>query len=118
MKIPKILLFILVVTIAACSSSQPAQNLNYGNIMYSGGNGKNYSKAIVIQNAGNMNQGMKAIKHYLSETYGKQGPDWVIFSKGAKEEEGKEYYIYEIAVKESKRTKMIYFDVTDFWGKY
>ncbi|MDZ7743050.1 MAG: hypothetical protein U5Q03_15260 [Bacteroidota bacterium] len=115
MKIPKILFVILVVTMSSCSSPQATGNLNYGNIKYSGGNGRNYKKAIVIENAGNMNQGMKAIKHYLAETYGKQGPDWVMFGKGMKEQDGKTYYLYEIAVKGSKKTKVIYFDVTGFW---
>ncbi|MCF8227342.1 MAG: hypothetical protein K9G58_06165 [Bacteroidales bacterium] len=118
MKLSRFFSLLLIITAYSCSSPKPAQNLDYGNISYEGGNGKNYKKAVVIRNADNMNQGMKAIRHYLTETYGKQGPDWVMFSKGQKEQDGREYYLYEIALKDKKRTKIIYFDVTGFWGKY
>jgi uncharacterized protein YcfL len=110
------ILFLLI--LMGCSTHKTAQNLNFGKITYSDNNGKNYENAIVINNAENVKQGRKAEIHYLTEAYGKQGSDWVMFSKGHKQLDGKEYDVIEIAIKGSKKTVIVYFDVTDFWEKY
>jgi hypothetical protein len=102
----------------ACSPMPEVQVAKFGQVSFAGGNGSSYKNAILIENAKNFFEGRKAVNHYLKERFGEQGTKWVLFSKGHKQIDNKEYDVLEIALEDSKKTKIIYFDVTGFYGKY
>lgn len=111
---------VMIVLLAGCGSSRPAKGtvtLSHGDVRFEGGNGKNFKKAVVIKGAENTREGVDAEMYYLKAHYGERGKDWIMLSKGQQEKDGKYYELIEIGLEDKKKSEIIYFDISSFYGK-
>jgi len=82
-------------------------------LLFDGGDGSSMAQAVIIKNAKNEEDGVRAESRWISEVH----PDW---RKGKQatliEKNGKHYDQIEYKAFDGM-TKTVFFDITDFWGK-
>ena len=83
---------------------------------YSNHNGKSLKDAIIILDASNTMEGVDAEYDYLNDKYGKQGINWKLKRQSLIFQDGLKYDKMEIILKDGTE-KIIYFDITVFFGK-
>ena len=88
-----------------------------GNITFEGGPGDTLETAIVIKGAADHMAGVAAEYHYLEKTFGRRQVDWRILRQSLVRREGKAYDLMQIELANGTR-KDIYFDLSDFFGKF
>ena len=86
-------------------------------IKFSKNSGESIEDAIKILNASNESEGVTAEYQYLSERYGERGTDWKLERQSLLSEKGRSYDKMEIALSDGTK-KTIYFDISDFFGKF
>ena len=102
-------------------------------VVYSGGNrgnkvpcsqhegsscdGSSMENAIQILGANNSFEGMQAEYQYLSDKFGVRGTDWNLDMQSLAEDKGKRYDVMMVDLKDGTKLS-IYFDITDFFGKF
>lgn len=98
--------------------SDSRENLIYkGYITFSNNNGESIDDAIIIRNAKTDLEGIDAEYYYLEKRFGKRGTDWNLDQQSLVNEDGANYDAMDITLSDgSKQT--IYFDITDFFGKF
>jgi hypothetical protein len=98
--------------------SDSSENLTYkGNVTFSNNNGESIDDAIIIRNAKTDLEGIDAEYYYLEKRFGKRGTDWNLDQQSLVNEDGANYDAMDITLSDgSKQT--IYFDITDFLGKF
>ena len=100
------------------SESDSSENLTYkGYITFSNNNGESIEDAIIIRNAQTDLEGVDAEYYYLEKRFGKKGPDWNLDQQSLMNEDGAYYDAMDITLSDG-RTLTIYFDITDFLGKF
>ncbi|NQT65319.1 MAG: hypothetical protein HQ554_03980 [FCB group bacterium] len=87
------------------------------NIKYLGGNGSSMEDAIKITNAGNSENGIASEYAYIEKHYGKRKVDWELIKQIFDKKNGKMYDILQIQIILDNQKKVIYFDITDFYGR-
>ena len=92
------------------------QDLN--KIEYSGGNGNSIENAIIILKAKNSYEGIPAEYAYIEKLYGKRSVDWMFISQSLVSKKNKHYDVLTIVKLPSKKEMIIYFDISNFYGKY
>jgi len=85
-------------------------------IEYAGGKGTSYEDAIIIKNAKNSYDGVPAEYDYLNATLGKRGTDWISLGQSLQHHNNKSFDV--IHVVKQKDTMDVYFDITEFFGKF
>lgn len=85
-------------------------------IEYSGGKGTSYEDAIIIKNAKSSYDGIPAEYAYMSANFGKRGTDWNSFGQSLEQKNNK--YFDVINIVKQKDTIDVYFDITEFYGKF
>ena len=124
-----IILFGLSLLISSCGTTFQRSNLARFNRGYSrnidltdieflGGNGDSIENAIIIKNAGNSENGIASEYAYIEKHYGKRTIDWEKTKQSLDEKDGKFYDILQIKIISDNQTEIIYFDITDFFGKH
>ena len=103
-------------TTSVKNKSPIAQDLS--NIEYAGGDGTTMDTAIIILNATNGFQGISAEYAYLGKKYGKRGSDWIFLKQALLYEKDKKYDLLTFKIPPSNDEINIYFDITNFFGKY
>ena len=100
------------------SESDSREDLTYkGYITFSNNNGESIDDAIIIRNAKTDLEGIDAEYYYLEKRFGKRGTDWNLDQQSLVNEDGANYDAMDITLSDgSKQT--IYFDITDFFGKF
>ena len=129
-------LFIFVLIIEGCSSSQHSRISNdqileqrkkeyehvteligQGSIKFLGGNGSSMERAIVVDGAKGEREGVAAEYIYISNEKGVRNRDWKLTAQSELVENKKEYdYLNIQSLKDSSVTDF-YFDITGFYGK-
>jgi hypothetical protein len=100
------------------SKGDSSENLTYkGYITFSNNNGESIDDAIIILNAQTDSEGVEAEYHYLEKRFGKKGTDWSLDQQSLVNEDGAYYDAMDITLSDG-RTLNIYFDITDFFGKF
>ena len=79
---------------------------------YSGGEGASHEQAVIIKGAKNEEVGVAAEYAWLRKRY----PGYRTNSQSASSSDGKHYDMIEITTPEG--IKRVYFDITDFYGKW
>ena len=95
----------------------PADNattqLPVGTIAYEGGDGSSLEKAVVIKHAADEEAGVDAEAAWIAQTH----PGWQKGNQALLSENGKSYDRIEYTTP-AGTTEVIYFDISDFFGKY
>ncbi len=95
-----------------------SENLTYKSyITFSNNNGESIDDAIIIRNAQTDLEGVDAEYYYLEKRFGIRGTDWNLDQQSLMNEDGMYYDALDITLSDS-RTLTIYFDITDFLGKF
>jgi hypothetical protein len=95
-----------------------SRKIDLTDIEYLGGDGSSIENAIIIKNAGNSENGIASEHAYIEKQYGKRTIDWEIIKQSLDEKEGKVYDILQIQIILDNQVKILYFDITDFFGKH
>lgn len=113
-------LLVIIALAVSCGTTKEAPGtvtLSYGDVRFEGGNGKNFKQAVRIEGAESTKDGVEAEMYYIESHFGKRGDDWILLSKGQQEKDGVHYDIVEIGIEGNDRSEIIYFDISDFYGK-
>ena len=94
------------------------QDLAYSHISFSNDSGESIEDAIVIINATGEEDGVNSEYYYLEKRFGKQGVDWDREMQSLiGGEDGRFYDKMDIRLSSGEMIS-IYFDITDFYGKW
>ncbi len=86
--------------------------------LYSSGSGRSIDDAIII-NTTNHSVGVRAEYEYVSRHHGRRQVDWTLERQELTDEmeNGRRYDILKVRLK-SGEVKEIYFDITQFFGRF
>jgi hypothetical protein len=100
------------------SKGDSSENLTYkGYITFSNNNGESTDDAIIILNAQTDLEGVDAEYYYLEKRFSKKGTVWNLDHQSLANEDGVYYDTLDITLSDG-RTLTIYFNITDFFGKF
>ena len=88
-----------------------------GKIHFGGGDGSSMKNAVVILGAKGEGDGVASEYICLAAVYGPQNGTWTLTSQSLLEDGGKSYDLMEVQLKSGKTTK-VFFDITDYFGKF
>jgi len=95
-----------------------ARDLTYSHISFSENNGESVDDAIIIMNATGEEDGVGSEYYYLEKRFGKQEVDWELEMQSLVGGEDDRYYDkMDIKLTDGKMIT-VYFDITDFFGKW
>ena len=94
------------------------QDLAYSHISFSNNSGESIEDAIVIINATGEEDGVDSEYYYLEKRFGIQEIDWELVSQSLLSGEGDRYYDKMDIRLSAGEMISIYFDITDFYGKW
>ena len=86
-------------------------------ITLSGGPGDTMATAIVIKGAKSSQDGIPAEYYFLEKKFGKMQVDWKLSRQELLNQDGKHYDLMRIELKDGTK-KDVYFDITEFFGKF
>lgn len=86
-------------------------------ITYGGGPGDSLKNAIVIKGAATSTAGIAAEYRYLEEKWGRRNVDWRLLRQSLLRKDGRSYDFMQIKLQDGSQ-KEVYFDITDFFGKF
>ena len=107
------MLAILTVFFVSACSSAPRSSNSDSSPRFIGGNGKSISEAIIIRGAKNEMEGIAAEKYWLRENM----PGWSLVRQELFTEKDKVYDGLKIRSTYGEE-RLIYFDITSFFGKF
>jgi hypothetical protein len=84
--------------------------------LYSGGDGSTIDKAVVI-NVESTSIGIPAEYEYISKLYGQQNVGWTVIRQSLMVHDVNHYDVLLIKLSNGDE-KSIYFDITQFYGKF
>lgn len=122
-----LLLLSILISLSACSSSRSMsegsnpsikKEKKLGEIVFEGGDGSSAIRAVIITKAKNSYQGIQAETVYLEKMHGIRNLEWQLISQELHVERTKTYDIITIKKIASKEEVNVYFDITDFYGKF
>ena len=85
-------------------------------ITFKGGPGDTPETAVLISGAPNSIAGTAAEYDYLRKEFGRENVDWNLFRQSVLEQGGKFYDRLELHLKDGSR-KIVFFDISEFFGK-
>jgi hypothetical protein len=88
-----------------------------GHVTFSNNAGLSQDDAIVIMNAVNDSEGVDAEYYYLEQRYGERPDDWDLISQSLVDQ-GETIYDRMNLMLSNGDSVIIYFDITDFFGKF
>jgi hypothetical protein len=96
---------------------QPVPDKPKGKIIIKGGPGDTLETAFIISGAPTSQVGITAEYHVLEKLFGPRNVDWRLKSQSVLRQQGKVYDRMEVELK-SGAQKTIFFDITEFFGKF
>jgi hypothetical protein len=100
---------------AAPAGNRPS-SLPGTSIRFTGGDGSTQEQAIVILGAKGETDGVASEHKYLELVYGPRGRAWKVVQQSLLSHNGKHLDALQIDV--GGRTQTLYFDITDYFGKF
>ena len=94
------------------SAKAPAP-LKIGHLIFKGGNGLSIEQAVIIKNAKNESEGVRAERLWIRKIH----PGWRKGRQALLSKKGKQYDRIEYKTPNGE-TKTIFFDISDFFGKF
>ena len=95
------------------AAPEKKEPLKIGNVVFEGGDGTTIEKAVIIKNAKGEMEGIEAESKWIRKIH----PGWIKGIQALLNEKGKFYDRIEYKTPPSGETKVIFFDITDFFGK-
>jgi hypothetical protein len=86
-------------------------------IVFEGGPGNAMDNAVIIKGAQSSWQGIDAEYQYLEKRFGKRNLDWRLKEQRLLHQGKRSFDLMQIELKDGTK-KDIYFDITDFFGKF
>ena len=118
---------IILIVFTACETTQNStsnskinlfQKPDLTNVSYGGGDGKSIDKAIKILNAKIEQNGVPAEYAYINKLYGERNIDWTLISQSVTTKNQLLYDNIQIQLKKTGDKLNLYFDITEFYGKF
>jgi hypothetical protein len=91
----------------------PAKEAEGKGVKYEGGDGSSLEKAIVIKGAKDSRVGIESEYAWVT----KHHPGYKLRRQSLRSKDGKRYDVLEITTKDGKDVE-VYFDITEFFGKF
>lgn len=125
----KIICIILIsLTLAGCKtayvssqSDKPLSNYSQkpdlSKVTYEGGDGKTMETAIIVK-AANERDGIAAEYAYVATLYGQVRSNWNLVAQYSSSKNNKQYDVLKIKLTKNDQIVEIYFDITEFYGKF
>lgn len=99
-------------TNSTANAKTPAP-IKIGKLVFEGGDGSSIETAVIIKNAKNEEEGVDAESRWIKKVH----PGWQKGKQALLSDDGKKYDKIEYTTRTGE-TKTIYFDITDFFGKF
>lgn len=116
---------LFVIAMVSCTTTKSTKASDYWNqpadlskIVYEGGDGKSLENAVIIKNAENEINGVASEYAYISKGYGKKFTDWKPVGQSTQTIDNKKIDLIMVSIIAKQQTDTIYFDITDFYGKF
>lgn len=104
--------------LAYAQTTQPApEKPAKPKISFKGGPGDTPATAVVILGASDSLAGIAAEYSYLEKKFGRQNVDWTLYRQSVLQKEDKIFDQMEIKLKDARK-RTIFFDITEFFGKF
>ncbi len=103
-----VVLFVFMLSGAAVAQSK---------ITFKGDPGDTPETAVVIIGAPNSSAGIAAEYDWLAKKFGQQNVDWRLRRQSVLQDQGKVYDRMELDLKDGSQ-KTVFFDISDFFGKF
>jgi len=87
-------------------------------IHFEGGDGSSIDKAIVIRGARGEGDGVQAEYWYLAQLYGPKGAGHDVLQQSLLNKNGHAYDALDVHVTAGNLSMTVYFDITDYFGKF
>lgn len=116
-----------VCLLASCTSTKNISNSGSSiwnqkpdltKVSYEGGDGKLPENPIIIKNAENEINGVASEYAYISKVYGEKLVDWKVVGQSTSTQKNRKIDIINIEIMSKKEIISIYFDITEFYGKF
>jgi hypothetical protein len=88
-----------------------------GGITFEGGPGDTVERAVIIRGAANHVAGVAAEYQHLAEKFGRRGVDWQLKTQTLLEQGGHRYDEMHIVLADGT-PRTVFFDLTEFFGKW
>lgn len=102
---------------AAAWAQRPTAEKGSPPVTYEGGGGDSLQTAVIIKGAPDHFSGIKAEYDYIETKFGRKNVDWQLVRQSLIREGGRAYDRMEIRLPDGSR-KELYFDLTEFFGKF
>jgi hypothetical protein len=102
----------------AQSSSARPTSLPGTSIRFAGGDGTTLERAIVIHGAQGESDGVAAEYAYLELVYGPKDVEQRVTSQALMEKNGRSYDRLDVTLLKAGSSTKVYFDITDYFGKF
>lgn len=95
------------------AKAKAPEPVKIGHLVFEGGDGSSLEQAVIIKNAKNEEEGVDAEAKWIRKVH----PGWRKGDQALLSEKGKAYDRIEYTTPDGK-TKTIFFDITEFFGKF
>jgi hypothetical protein len=121
------LTFIILLGLTSCVSTQKSTTNtkdywnkvpDLTNVTYEGGDGKSIENLILIKNAENELNGVASEYAYISKIYGEKTINWKLLNQATSNFNKRKLDIITIQTIPQNETISLYFDITEFYGKF
>jgi hypothetical protein len=108
----KTLTLTMLAALLICSTAQAGQS----SIRFAGGPGDSRANAVIIKGAPDSIVGSRAEYQYLTELFGQRNVAWRLFKQELSQTDDQTFEVLTIDLADGTR-RVIYFDITGFFGK-
>lgn len=125
-----VLILLISVVLASCATTpKPINNSSsltdkfnqpqdLSKIIYAGDDGSTFENRIIIKNAKNEFDGVASEYAFIAKKHGQKNVEWKTIMQSSTSQSGRKLDIIEIQITPKNETKLYYFDITEFYGKF
>jgi len=114
--ITAVLIFLISQAAAAAGADQGAAPVQQS-VRFEGGSGESAANAVIIRGAPNSMAGVQAEYRYLHQHFGQRNLKWRLLKQDLLQSRDKTFDVIAIELADGAK-KIIYFDITEFFGKF
>jgi hypothetical protein len=110
------LIFLTALAAAAAGADQGKAPVQQQSVRFEGGSGESPANAVIIRGASDNVAGVRAEYRYLHQHFGQRNLKWRLFKQELLQTGDKTFDVITIELSDGVK-KIIYFDITEFFGK-
>ena len=111
------LIFLIALAAAAAGADQNAAPVRQQSVTFEGGSGESPANAVIIRGAPNSMAGVQAEYRYLKQHFGQRNLKWRLLKQYLLQTGDKTFDVITIELADGAK-RIIYFDITEFFGKF